>query len=150
VDKSIGAAGRVVAMPESGSDNPVGSGPNPVDIEVGRRIRMRRLLTGLSQSDVARALGISFQQVQKYERGINRISASRLARLAAALEVPVSYFFTPTAEVDTQADLGLRALLDRPETLNLVKLYYQVPRPARRQLLGIMRALTRQNPSEEP
>lgn len=68
-------------------------GPNPVDIHVGARIRLRRTLLGLSQEKLGEALGITFQQVQKYERGANRVGASRLYSLSKALEVPVSFFF---------------------------------------------------------
>ncbi len=66
---------------------------NPVDLHVGGRVRMRRKFLGLSQSELAEALGLTFQQVQKYERGTNRISASKLFETARALKVPVAYFF---------------------------------------------------------
>ena len=68
-------------------------GPDPVDLHVGGRIKQRRLLLGWAQTRLARALGITFQQVQKYEQGLNRVSASRLWRIAEALDVPVSFFF---------------------------------------------------------
>jgi transcriptional regulator with XRE-family HTH domain len=67
--------------------------PRPVDRHVGQRLRLRRQILDVSQMDLARRLGITFQQVQKYEKGANRISASRLVEIAAALEVPVTYFF---------------------------------------------------------
>ncbi|WP_085026069.1 helix-turn-helix domain-containing protein [Ensifer aridi] len=67
--------------------------PQPVDIHVGRRIRMRRVWKGMSQTSLAEQIGVTFQQVQKYEKGINRVGASRLQQIAEALEVPVSYFF---------------------------------------------------------
>src|ERR1700752_4276824 len=67
--------------------------PAPVDVHVGARIRTRRLLIGMNQEALARALGLTFQQVQKYEGGANRISASRLAELADILGVPIGYFF---------------------------------------------------------
>ena len=68
-------------------------GPDPVDVHVGMRLRQRRTLLGMSQEKLAKAFGVSFQQVQKYERGANRISASRLHLLTKILDVPVSYFF---------------------------------------------------------
>lgn len=68
-------------------------GPHPVDIQVGRRARERRTLAGMSQTAVAEKLGLTFQQIQKYERGHNRISASKLYELANIFDVPVAYFF---------------------------------------------------------
>ena len=67
--------------------------PNPVDVHVGRRVRMRRMMLNLSQSDLGKKSGITFQQIQKYERGANRVSASRLLEFAKMLDVPVSFFF---------------------------------------------------------
>jgi len=67
--------------------------PNPIDSHVGKRVRMRRLLLGVSQAKLAHALGITFQQVQKYEKGTNRISASRLQQIADYLAVPAPFFF---------------------------------------------------------
>src|ERR1700730_9226102 len=67
--------------------------PNPIDIHVGKRIRMRRLLLNMNQETLANALGLTFQQVQKYEGGANRVSASRLKQMSEILEVPIEYFF---------------------------------------------------------
>jgi len=75
-----------------------GSVPNPIDVQVGRRLRAQRVLLGLSQEKLGDAVGLTFQQVQKYERGANRISASRLYELARALNIPVSYFFAELGE----------------------------------------------------
>jgi transcriptional regulator with XRE-family HTH domain len=74
--------------------------PNPIDKHVGARVRMRRLMVGMSQGKLGEALDVTFQQVQKYEKGANRIGASRLQQLARVLEVPPSYFFegAPTGE----------------------------------------------------
>ena len=69
------------------------NGPNPIDIHVGSRIRTRRTMLGFSQDKLAAGLGITFQQVQKYEKGANRVGASRLQHIAAILNVPISYFF---------------------------------------------------------
>jgi transcriptional regulator with XRE-family HTH domain len=66
---------------------------NPVDSQVGARMRARRLVLGISQDDLGKAVGVSFQQIQKYEKGANRIGASRLQKLSQALQVPISYFF---------------------------------------------------------
>jgi transcriptional regulator with XRE-family HTH domain len=78
-----------------------GEGPHPVDRHVGLRIRMRRKEMGVSQERLADALGITFQQVQKYERGANRVSASKLWEIAAALKTPVAYFYDGLGDQDT-------------------------------------------------
>ena len=80
-------------------------GPNPVDKHVGSRVRMRRLMLGMSQGKLAEGLGLTFQQVQKYEKGANRIGASRLQHLASILQVPVPFFFEglPTEEPKSAA-----------------------------------------------
>ncbi len=77
--------------------------PNPIDRHVGARVRMRRMLAGVSQEKLGDALGLTFQQVQKYEKGSNRISASRLQQIAKMLDVPVSFFFdgAPTGDMPT-------------------------------------------------
>ena len=67
--------------------------PNPIDVHVGNRVRMRRMLVGMSQEKLGHALGLTFQQVQKYEKGANRVSASRLHQMASTLGVPIQFFF---------------------------------------------------------
>src|SRR5512145_297854 len=67
--------------------------PDPIDVHVGGRLRLRRTLMGLSQTDLAKSVGLTFQQVQKYESGANRVSASRLYHISESLDVPVSFFF---------------------------------------------------------
>lgn len=67
--------------------------PNPIDIHVGSRVRLRRMMLGMSQEKLGEALGITFQQIQKYEKGTNRVGASRLQHIATVLKVPVSFFF---------------------------------------------------------
>ena len=89
-------AGAPVLPGEPGA--PRGDGPHPVDRHVGLRIRMRRKEIGVSQERLAEALGITFQQVQKYERGANRVSASKLWEIAAALRTPVGYFYEGLGE----------------------------------------------------
>jgi transcriptional regulator with XRE-family HTH domain len=80
-------------MPAKKLAKAVKTGPNPIDKHVGGRVRVRRLMLGLSQGKIADALGLTFQQVQKYEKGTNRISASRLHQLASILQVPIPFFF---------------------------------------------------------
>lgn len=109
--------------------------PDPVDIHVGRRLRARRTLLGMSQGGLGEALGVTFQQVQKYERGANRMGSSRLYRISKVLDVPVSYFFEemPTSIAGknvSAAPAGLaEAIPDellKRETLELVRSYYRI------------------------
>jgi len=72
--------------------------PNPIDAQVGNRVRLRRMLVGMSQEKLGETLGLTFQQVQKYEKGVNRIGAGRLYRIAQILEVPINYFYEDVAE----------------------------------------------------
>src|ERR1700739_1648083 len=103
--------------------------PNPIDIHVGNRIRMRRLLLGMNQETLANALGLTFQQVQKYEGGANRVSASRLSAMAEILGVPISYFFgdlqQEAADLSPE-DKQWREQLQRPETIEFIRLYYAI------------------------
>jgi transcriptional regulator with XRE-family HTH domain len=117
----------------SGDDPPSfgrGTGvPDPVDVHVGSRVRTRRLLLGVNQERLARELGLTFQQVQKYESGANRVSASRLWEIAQILGVPISYFFSDVPSLqDEQATGGedARERMRRPETLELIRLYYAI------------------------
>src|SRR5580658_7481808 len=79
------------------------NGPHPTDVHVGSRVRLRRNMLGLSQEKLGEAIGLTFQQVQKYERGANRIGASRLHELSRVLDVPVSFFFDDVDPVRAQA-----------------------------------------------
>src|ERR1700685_568212 len=80
-------------------------GPNPIDVRVGARVKLRRNMLGLSQEKLGEAIGLSFQQVQKYERGANRVSASRLLELSGVLDVPVAFFYDETDPVHAPAIL---------------------------------------------
>lgn len=118
-----------------------GRGPTPVDAEIGKRIRMRRLLLGMNQKTLAGALGVCSQQVNKYEHGINRVGPSRLTGVADALGVPISYFFdnalAPTSSPHMPPDL-----MERPETLQLMRLYYAIrDETVRHQALEIVKAI---------
>lgn len=119
--------------------------PNPIDVHVGNRVRMRRLLLGMNQETLANALGLTFQQVQKYEGGANRVSASRLSAMAEILSVPISYFFgdlrTDDAEISPE-DQRWREHLQRPETIEFIRLYYAIPDPrVRRQFLEMTKTV---------
>lgn len=111
------------------------SSPDPVDIHVGARVRLRRTLLGMSQEKLGKALGLTFQQVQKYERGANRIGSSRLFQLSQILDVPVSFFFDEMAPETSRKAEGLAERdvqvfeadkLSRRETLELVRAYYKI------------------------
>jgi len=110
--------------------------PNPIDVHVGKRIRMRRLFLGMNQETLANALGLTFQQVQKYEGGANRVSASRLSAMAEILGVPISFFFGDLQSDDapqSAAEQEARERMERPETIELIRLYYAIPDTAVRQ-----------------
>ena len=122
--------------------------PAAVDVHVGARIRMRRRFLGLNQSHLADALGLTFQQVQKYERGTNRVSASKLYDIARALHVSVSFFFeglpdqTESGETDTIGQ-ALHAFLTTPEGLELADVFPRIQDARmRRQLLEFARAVS--------
>jgi transcriptional regulator with XRE-family HTH domain len=103
-------------------------GPNETDILVGTRVRVRRVELGLSQTELANALGVTFQQVQKYEKGTNRIGASRLHAMSGVLRVPVSYFFPVAAEgVDyTARPTEVLGLLGIPGAMELLRNYARI------------------------
>lgn len=133
---------------QSRNTAPYGRGtgiPNPVDVHVGKRVRTRRLLLGMNQETLARALGLTFQQVQKYEGGANRVSASRLAAIAEILKVPISFFFgdlKTDGVKPTTAEREWREHMERPETIELIRLYYAIPNDnVRRQFLEMVRSL---------
>jgi transcriptional regulator with XRE-family HTH domain len=103
--------------------------PDPIDVIVGRHIRTRRLLLDMNQQELARALGVTFQQVQKYESGANRVSASRLWEIAAVLNMPIAYFFP-----DNGQEPGSEQP-EQPESIELVRLFYTIADPQIRQQL---------------
>ena len=112
--------------------------PNPIDKYVGSRIRMRRLMLSMSQEKLADALGLTFQQVQKYEKGTNRVGASRLQAISNALEVPVSFFFDGAPGVRGAAAVGndfTQAFLATRDGLALARLWPTLPDNVRHQLV---------------
>ena len=112
---------------------------------VGARLRMRRNELGLSQSDIAKALGITFQQIQKYENGTNRISAGRLTAAAAALGVPVTYFFGGDHSLEGREEM---ALLRPPGAMDLLRCYAKIRSgEAREALLQLARSLAKEPPT---
>jgi transcriptional regulator with XRE-family HTH domain len=131
--------------------------PNPIDVHVGRRLRLRRTLMGMSQERLGQLLGLTFQQIQKYERGVNRIGSSRLYELGQILDVPISFFFDDMAQdggapellapglAEDPADFAFDARdlqLEKRETLELVRAYNRIPDPAvRKRLFELAKAL---------
>jgi transcriptional regulator with XRE-family HTH domain len=128
--------------------------PSPIDVHVGSRVRLRRTLLGMSQEKLGEALGLTFQQVQKYERGVNRIGASRLFDLSRVLDVPIGFFFDDmppemggdknrrfTGFQETQ-DGFEDDTLHRRETLELVRAYYRITDPAvRKRVFDLIKSL---------
>jgi transcriptional regulator with XRE-family HTH domain len=141
---------RKVSIARTGAEN-----PNPVDIHVGTRLRMRRSMLAMSQETLAESVGLTFQQVQKYERGANRVSASRLYQFSKILDVPVAYFFDRYGEGDKQSgilsygmsDNGQEPILSddllmEKETHEILRIYYSIENPKkRREFLHIIKAM---------
>lgn len=136
------------------------SHPDPIDVHVGARLRLRRNLLGMSQEQLGKAGGLTFQQIQKYERGTNRMGASRLFQFAKLLDVPVSYFFDDVrgeraaihpsvgfaerkqAQIEGVADTGDDEMLNRRETLELIRAYYRITDPkTRRKVYELIKSM---------
>ncbi len=124
--------------------------PNPIDRHVGNRVRMRRMLIGMSQEKLGEALGLTFQQVQKYEKGTNRIGASRLHRIASVLGVPIDYFYegaphgnaAPTGFAEASSSTYMSDFLSTNEGIQLVKAFLAIKDPkVRRKLVELTAAL---------
>jgi len=117
---------------------------HPVDVHVGKRIRHRRWMVGMTQQQLAERVGIKFQQIQKYETGMNRVSASRLWDISETLSVPVSFFFEGLesgADKPAESSLPGDILADK-EALELVRSYYAIPENQRRRLFELARVLS--------
>ena len=118
---------------------------HPVDEQVGKRLRQRRWLVGMTQQQLAEHVGIKFQQIQKYETGANRVSASRLWDIASTLDVSINFFFDGLqAEkgVKIQSDAMPSDLMGDKEALDLVRSYYAIPENQRRRLFDLARVLS--------
>lgn len=138
-------------------------GPDPIDIHVGKRLRLRRTLLSMSQEQLAAAVGVTFQQIQKYERGSNRVSASRLYDIARVLGVSISFFFEdisgdvtanrPTQNLPEEAGIELSERpspayesdeMSRSETLELARCYWKLANnEMRKHVLDLLRAMSR-------
>lgn len=115
-----------------------------IDVHLGKRLRRRRRLLGLTQQQLAHVCGVRFQQIQKYECAANRMSAARLWQLAEALEVPITYFYEGLSESERQALENGREtpeVLARKETRDLIRAYYSLSERPRRRLLDLAKSL---------
>ncbi len=118
---------------------------HPVDVHVGKRIRQRRWMNGTTQQQLAEAVGIKFQQIQKYETGMNRVSASRLWDIAHVLKVDISFFFEGIDQEAPDASNGTDMpgdILTDKEALELLRSYYSIPENQRRRLFDLARVLS--------
>lgn len=143
------------AMPRTSINE---DGPNPIDTHVGNRVRSRRLMIGLSQEALAKSIGLTFQQVQKYEKGMNRISVSRLVDICKVLKVSIDYFLEGLSPADARK-LNLRGVSDnkqetlepdmpmiKKDTLELIRAYQKIKTPAlKKQLLEMAKAMASAN-----
>lgn len=123
---------------------------DPIDVHVGQRLRLRRTLLGLSQEKVGEAVGVTFQMIQKYEKGACRVGASRLQQLAHVLDAPVAWFFDEFNDGRAKRVASLVAedkahlsedVLTQKETINLLKAYYALPEDQRKHVLAMMKGL---------
>jgi transcriptional regulator with XRE-family HTH domain len=148
----------MMAGTEQVMSNEKESRPSPIDVHVGSRIRLRRTLLGMSQERLGDSLGLTFQQVQKYERGVNRVGASRLFDLSRVLDVPISFFFddmpdslaaafggNPARRAASSSESGDPFgddTLSRRETLELVRAYYRITDPSvRKRVFDLIKSM---------
>lgn len=131
--------------------------PNPIDIHVGSRIRLRRTMLGMSQEKLGESLGITFQQIQKYEKGTNRVGASRLQNISSILNVPVSFFFedapgdnsTSGGMAEAQSSNYVVDFLSSSEGLQLNRAFVKIADPkVRRKIVDLVKALAAEAESE--
>lgn len=132
--------------------------PHYVDLHVGQRIRHRRWMTSMTQKQLADSVGIKFQQIQKYETGANRVSASRLYEIADAMQVPVSFFFEDIDKADAdgkvsaspleQDDAIPANLFNGKEAIELLNCYYRWPEEQRRRLFELTKSMTKESFAE--
>ncbi|ODA66368.1 anaerobic benzoate catabolism transcriptional regulator [Methyloligella halotolerans] len=132
-----------------------GKKPNPVDAHVGSRVRLRRMLLGMSQERLGESMGLTFQQVQKYEKGVNRIGASRLFQIAKILDVPVQFFFeeapqfdgsAPTGMAEAESETFILEFLNSREGLELNRAFVKIADPkVRKSVVDLVRSLSNQD-----
>jgi transcriptional regulator with XRE-family HTH domain len=140
-----------ISRPVRRPGRPKSEKPNPIDVQVGSRVRLRRNMLGLSQEKLGESIGLTFQQVQKYEGGANRVSASRLSQIADVLGVPISYFFS---DIDLAggdpngSELEARERMQRPDVIDLIRSYYAIgDARIRHQFLDMVKAVAQSHQS---
>jgi len=143
---------QVISVDNKKTDN-TKKNPNPVDIHVGGRVRLRRMLVGLSQEKLGMSMGLTFQQIQKYEKGVNRIGASRLFRLSQILDVPVQFFFDGMQAINASTAVGmaepkqesfLYEFLNTRDGLELNRAFVKVTDPqVRKSVIELVRSIGR-------
>ncbi|MGI9514933.1 MAG: helix-turn-helix domain-containing protein [Anderseniella sp.] len=126
--------------------------PNPIDVHVGSRLRMRRMLVGMSQEKLGESLDLTFQQIQKYEKGSNRISASRLYDMSRILDVPVQFFFDDMVRSDidgrsktdkSSGSFEMIEFLSSPDGAQLVRTFSEIESPeVRRNILDLVKSVS--------
>ena len=113
--------------------------PDRRDVMVGKHLRLRRMECGLTQPELAERIGVAYQQIQQYERGVSRIGASRLQRIAAALDVPITFFFAPESEMRSSGRARRRQsvfdLMQTADSVRIVKAFHKIRNPKKRQML---------------
>ena len=116
-----------------------GDKPNPIDVHVGSRVRLRRNMLGLSQEKLGEAIGLTFQQVQKYEKGVNRVGAARLQQIATALDVPVTFFYDGDGKA---REVESPLFLDSAFSFRLLRAYSKIKdQTVQRQLVSLMESI---------
>lgn len=135
--------------------------PHPVDVHVGKRLRLRRSILGLSQEAIGKAIGVTFQQIQKYERGINRMGASRLYDFGRALNVPIAYFYEGYGDYVPMNAGELGAAEPEPEkfehddinsreTIEVMRAYYRIKSPAvRKRIMELIRTFAEEDAAQQ-
>jgi transcriptional regulator with XRE-family HTH domain len=165
--RKMGMADSTVSVMSDNEDFYETSGrkPNPIDVHVGSRVRYRRMIVGMSQEKLGERMNLTFQQIQKYEKGTNRIGASRLFQLSRILDVPVGYFFedafpnsvqpasSPNGLHEPEQESYLLDFLNSREGLDLNRAFSKINDPkVRRRVIELVRALAEEKPEdkEEP
>jgi transcriptional regulator with XRE-family HTH domain len=142
------------------SERMAGKKPNPVDQHVGSRVRLRRMLLGMSQERLGESMGLTFQQVQKYEKGVNRIGASRLFQISKILDVPVQFFFEEAPHIDSRRTPGMAEadseafileFLNSREGLELNRAFVKIADPkVRKSVVDLVRTLSASSDNAKP
>jgi transcriptional regulator with XRE-family HTH domain len=130
---------------------PKDDGPHPIDVHVGARVKLRRMILGMSQETLGKALGLTFQQIQKYDKGVNRIGASRIFELSQLLEVPIQYFYEDYGDTGAGRAQGLAEpdageafmqLVNSPEGVELCRHFAEIRDPkVRKRVLDLVKTI---------